>query len=57
MIVEDTHDEYCGISSPVVPVIVELLLTHGSSHIIVVDVIETWMCFHDCSSVFVRQDV
>jgi hypothetical protein len=57
MIVENTHDEYSGISSPLVSVIVELLLTHRSSLVIVVDVIETWMCFHDCSSVFVRKDV
>jgi hypothetical protein len=41
-----------------VPVIVELVLLHGNTrYVILVDVIQTLMCFDDWSGVSVRQEV
>jgi hypothetical protein len=57
MIKEYTHDEYCDMLLTLGAVTVELVLLHGNTRVIVVDVIQTLMRFDDWSSVSVRQEV
>jgi hypothetical protein len=52
---EYTHDEYCDM---LLTLGVELVLLHGNTRcVILVDAIQTLMCFDDWSSVSVRQEV